>query len=47
MLINIPYNHDNPIITDSEYDILKEELEDRDPYHKLLTQINPIIKIDF
>ena len=33
------YNHDNPIMTDSEYDILKEELENRDPDHKLLTQI--------
>jgi len=33
------YNHDNPIMTDSEYDILKEELENRDPDHKLLSQI--------
>jgi len=33
------YNHDNPIMTDSEYDILKEELENRDPNHKLLSQI--------
>ena len=33
------YNHDNPIMTDSEYDILKEELEHRDPDHPLLIQI--------
>lgn len=33
------YNFDNPIMTDSEYDILKEELENRDPNHKLLKQI--------
>ena len=33
------YNYDNPLMTDQEYDLLKEELEKRNPKHKLLTQI--------
>jgi DNA ligase (NAD+) len=33
------YNFDNPLMTDQEYDLLKEELERREPKHKLLTQI--------
>ena len=33
------YNHDNPIMTDEQYDLLKEELEVRDPDHKLLKSI--------
>ena len=33
------YNFDNPIMTDEEYDILKEELEVRNPEHKLLKTV--------
>ena len=33
------YNYDNPIMTDQEYDLLKDELEKRNPKHKLLMQI--------
>ena len=33
------YNYDNPLMTDQEYDLLREELERRNPKHKLLTQI--------
>ena len=33
------YNFDNPLMTDQEYDLLREELERRNPKHKLLTQI--------
>lgn len=33
------YNFDNPFITDEEYDLLKEELEKRDPNNKLLKQV--------
>lgn len=33
------YNFDNPFIKDEEYDLLKEELEKRDPENKLLKQV--------
>ena len=33
------YNFDNPIMSDEEYDILKDELQNRNPNHKLLKQI--------
>ena len=37
------YNYGNPIMTDEEYDILKDELEKRDPNNKLLTQVGDIL----
>ena len=36
---NIYYNQDNEIMTDQEYDFLKDELEKRKPNHKLLSKI--------
>tara|TARA_B100000424_G_scaffold187274_1_gene145519 strand:+ start:1161 stop:3077 length:1917 start_codon:yes stop_codon:yes gene_type:complete len=33
------YNFDNPIMSDEQYDILKEELQNREPEHKLLKKI--------
>lgn len=33
------YNFDNPIMSDEQYDILKEELQKREPDHKLLKKI--------
>ena len=33
------YNSGNPIMTDEEYDLLKDELKKREPSHKLLSQV--------
>ena len=33
------YNFDNPFVTDEEYDLLKEDLEEKDPSNKLLKQV--------
>lgn len=33
------YNFDNPFVTDEEYDLLKDTLEEKDPSNKLLKQV--------